>query len=413
MGSNNRKTAILFVHYGSDWIRGSERCLLDLLNHLDREKFTPIVWCNSQLMAEQVKQLQIDVTCQFFPLLFGARTPHYDFKGFFNLIRQGTQLIRRHQISLIHSNSGAPCQWLNIVARITKIPLIAHLHCRYPLRERLTFGLHHVSQLLAVSHAVADQYLADSLATARISVVPNGIDQQRFVINDPHDIRQLLGLASDDFVLMTVGSLIERKGMDLLITALASVRQQGVPAKLVIVGDGPCREQLAQQITLANLSEHVFMLGERDDIPQLLQSGINLFVSGAIEEVFGLVLAEAGLQKIPVIAPAVDGIPEVVAHNHSGLLVPPRAPLHIAQAIELLYLQPAFCTQLGAAAKKRVEQLFLIEKNVKAIESVYQTMLSNKHHALRWHSHWSATALLTSISQFLTSRVVGQRHKHN
>jgi len=400
-----KKITILFVHYGSDWIRGSERCLLDLLGQLDRQLFSPIVWCNSKLMADQVKKLQIEVICQDFPLLFGWQAPRYDFSGFFSLIKQGTYLVRRYQVQLIHSNSGAPCQWLNVVARKTKLPLIAHLHCRYPLRDRLSFGLHHVSQLLAVSHPVAKQYLNDSLATTRVTVVPNGIDKQRFNIAAPVTIRRLLGLTTKDFILISVGSLIERKGMNFVIMALALVRQQGVPAKLVIIGEGPCRVQLTQQIAALNLNDHVFMLGERSDIPQLLQSGIDLLVSGATEEVFGLVLAEAGLHQIPVIAPAIGGIPEVVVHNHSGLLVAPQAPHHIAQAIELLYWQPDFCAQLGQAAKKRVEQLFLIAKNTATIESIYQQMLTSSNHSLTWHSHWSTKVLFTSIVQFLVKKL--------
>jgi len=407
------KSAILFVHYGSNWIRGSERCLLDLLAQLNRQQFTPVVWCNSPLMAEQVQKLQIAVICQPFPLLFGWRAPRFDFFGFFNLITQGITLVRRHRIKLIHSNSGAPCQWLNIVARKMKLPLVAHLHCRYPLRDRLSFGLHHVSQLVAVSQPVAKQYLNDSMVTAQVTVVSNGINQQRLSVPCTLDIRHLLGLAANDFVLMSAGSLIERKGMDLVIMALALARQQAVPAKLVIVGEGPCRAQLTQQIKALNLTGDVFLLGERSDMAQLLQSGIDLFVSGATEEVFGLVLAEAGLHQIPVIAPKVGGIPEVISHNRSGLLVAPQAPCQIAQAIEFLYWQPQFCAQLGREAKKRVERLFPIEKNANTIESIYQEMLSSSRHNLNWHSHWSTKAQLISVVKFLIKKITNQCHNLN
>jgi len=398
-------TAILFVHYGDDWIRGSERCLLDLLTHLDRAQYTPVVWCNSDKMAQQVRQLHIEVVCQPFPLLLGWSAPRLDFLGFWQLLRQACDLIEQHSIGLIHSNSGAPCQWLNIVARRFRLPLVAHLHCRYPLRDRLTFGLHHLSRILAVSQPVAQQYLGDSLASNRVFVISNGIDKQRVNANAPLSIRELLGLSASDLVLVSAGSLIERKGMDILIDALDLVRQQGVPAKLVIIGEGCCHSQLVQQIARLKLTRQVFLLGERTDLARLLAGGVDVFLSGAREEVFGLVLAEAGLLALPVIAPAVGGIPEVVVHNHSGLLVPPNAPVHTAQAISLLYRQPELRQRLGLTAKARIEQLFLIQRNVQAVESCYRQMLNHPAHQLCWFSHWSPTVAISTIIKFVRNKL--------
>ena len=409
MIATNNLRPILFVHYGDDWIRGSERCLLDLLSHLNRQKFIPIVWCNSTVMAEAVNKLKIEVICQPFPLLFGWHAPIFDFISFFKLVKHGIKLVERYNIKLIHSNSGAPCQWLNIVARHTKLPLVAHLHCRYPLRDRITFGLHHVSQLFTVSNCVAQQFINDCSDRQKISVVLNGIDKARFSQDKTLYLRQQLGLASTDYLLFSAGSLIHRKGMDLLISAVEIARKNGIPAKLVIAGDGPCKAQLIEQINQAGLCHQVFLLGERNDIAQLLQGGIDVFLSGAREEVFGLVLAEAGLNKLPVIAPAVGGIPEVIQDKRTGLLVPPQDPLQIAQAIEWLYRDPEFSHQLGIAAKKRVEQRFLIEQNVAVIEQHYLSLLQDQHNALTWSSHWDPKALIKSCGVFLFNIIIGQR----
>ena len=406
MTQTNQGTPILFVHYGEDWIRGSERCLLDLLSHLDRTRFSPMVWCNSMQLASQIKKLGITVIQQPFPLLLGWQAPAYDIFAFFALVSKGITLIQHHQIKLIHSNSGAPCQWLNLVARKTRVPLIAHLHCRYPLRDRISLGLHHVSHLIAVSHPVAQQYIDDGFDQNRLGVIANGIDPQRLKINQNIKIKQFLKLDKNDFILMSAGSLIARKGMDILINALVLVRQHHIPAKLIIVGEGPCHAQLKQRINALGVGQHVFLLGERSDLSSLLQSGIDLFISGATEEVFGLVLAEAGLHNIPVIAPDVGGISEVIKHHHSGLLVPPQAPQQIAQAIELLYLRPDLRRQFGHAAKARIEKLFLIKKHVTAVESLYFKMLSKPMHALTWHSHWSMLAVATSIIHFALKRLI-------
>jgi len=405
MAPINQPIVILLVHYGDDWIRGSERCLLDLLTHLDRTVFSPIVWCNSKILAQQVTTLDIDVSYQAFPLLLGWNAPRFDMTSFEALVSQGVSLVQYYNVKLIHSNSGAPCQWLNIVARKTNLPVVAHLHCRYPLRDRLTLGLHHISHIIAVSKPVAAQYLHDGIESARISVIANGIDPQRLNEVSPLNIRHLLNLEQQDLVMLSVGSLITRKGMDVLINALAMARRANIPAKLVIVGDGPCYDELIQQIQVLNLERHVFMLGERSDVPSLLSGGIDLCISGATEEVFGLVLAEAGLHKIPVIAPDVGGISHVVKHQQTGLLVAPQAPQQMAQAIELLYFRPDLRIAFGDAATARVQRLFLIEHHVRAVESLYLTMLTSPKHTLSWTSHWSIKAPVISIFRFAVTKI--------
>jgi len=405
MTHTNRPIPILYVHYGQNWIRGSERCLLDLLSHLDREKFTPIVWCNSEKLASDIAALDIDVSRQDFPLLLGWLSPKFDLSGFLALITQGVSLVQLYDIKIIHSNSGAPCQWLNIVARKAKVPLVAHLHCRYPLRDRISLGLHHVSHLIGVSQPVVEQYLEDGMTPDRVSVIANGIDPVRLNHDERLDIREHLGLGHNDLILISVGSLIERKGMDTLISALALVRQAGVSAKLIIVGDGPLRQQLVQQVDALALNQQVFFLGERNDVPALLQSGVDLFVSGAKEEVFGLVLAEAGLHGIPVIAPDVGGISSVVKHQHSGLLVTVASPQQIAQAIEFMFYRPDLRQQFGQAAQQRISRLFLIKQHVQTMQQRYLALLSNPAHTLTWSSHYSIKAIVNASFQFIAKAI--------
>ncbi|MDP2561325.1 glycosyltransferase family 4 protein [Psychrobium sp. 1_MG-2023] len=367
----SKRVPILFVHYGEDWIRGSERCLLDLLKCLNKKTFKPIVWCNSQIMAAQVRRLGVTTYCQPFTLLLGWHKPFFDFNGFRQLIHRGETLVDRHHVKIIHSNSGGPCQWLNFVARKRQIPLLAHLHCRYPLRDRFTLGLHWVTKSIAVSQPIARQLLDDSVRKDRVEVISNGIDSARLCPEQVIDIRQLLGFDAGDIVLFSTGSLIERKGMDLIISAIGKARLQYPHIKLVIAGSGECHEQLCQQIEAFELQDSVFLLGERDDVPSLLQGGIDIFISGAREEVFGLVLAEAGLHGIPVIAPRVGGIPEVIQDGETGILVEPNDIMHLAQAIEKLVSRPNLRKQLGNAAKAYVEERFLIERNVAQFERCY------------------------------------------
>ena len=369
---------ILFTHYGENQIRGSERCLLDLIKHLDKELFSPIVWCNSELLQAEVEKLNIRVIRSDFPVLFGWRSPRYDFAGFLSVVRQGLNIVRSEEIDLLHANSGAPNQWLNLIGRISKLPLVSHLHSRYPLRDRLTLGLHNTSLAVGVSHPVVQQLLEDGLACERVEVVLNGIDNECQDLAEALDLRQLLGLGSRDFIAITVGSLIHRKGIDLLIQALAWLVHRDIPVHLVIVGDGPQKRALQDLTHNYRVQNRVHFLGERTDVAGLLRGGADVLVSGAREEVFGLTLAEANLAALPVIAPWVGGIPEVIESYETGILVPPENHHAIARAILRLYRTPRLKSEMGEAGRRRVLDKFTIKENVLRFQAIYMELIEDQ-----------------------------------
>ena len=389
---------ILFTHYGDNQIRGSERCLLDLVKHLDRTRFTPVVWCNSELLACEMEALDVTVYRADFPILFGWLAGKYDFRGFLKVVRQGLQIITDEAIDILHANSGAPNQWLNVVARVRKLPLVTHLHSRYPLRDRLTLGLHNTSRVIGVSQPIIDQLIDDGIEPARVQVVSNGIDTAHQDLAEALDLRLMLDLRPQDFIAFTAASLIHRKGVDLLIHAIARLRRRRqLPAHLVVAGDGPERESLEELARSLDLEHCVHFLGSRDDVARLLRGGVDVFVSGAREEVFGLALAEANLASLAVIAPEVGGIPGVIADHVSGFLVPPENSVSIAQAIACLYDNPELKSELGRAGRSRVLSNFRIETYVEQFEDIYVELLRDPGNRLGWFTNGS----LGSLSRML------------
>jgi glycosyltransferase involved in cell wall biosynthesis len=398
MNSEVKMKRILFTHYGDNQIRGSERCLLDLVKHLDRKRFIAVVWCNSELLAREIEALDVTVYRAEFPILFGWLAGKYDFRGFLEVVRQGLQIVTDEAIDILHANSGAPNQWLNVIARVRKLPLVSHLHSRYPLRDRLTLGLHNTSRVVGVSQPIIDQLLDDGIDPARVQVVPNGIDTAHQDLADPLDLRQMLDLRPQDFIAMTTASLIHRKGVDLLIQAIARLRRRReLPVHLVIAGDGPERESLEELARSLDLEHCVHFLGSRDDVARLLRGGVDVFVSGAREEVFGLVLAEANLASLAVIAPEVGGIPCVIDDHVSGFLVPPESSVSISEAIACLYDHPEMKDRLGRAGRSRVLSKFNIEAYVEHFEAIYVEMLRDPGSRLGWFSNGSLRSLWRTL----------------
>jgi glycosyltransferase involved in cell wall biosynthesis len=122
------------------------------------------------------------------------------------------------------------------------------------------------------------------------------------------------------------------------------------------------------------LAEDVHFLGWRDDIPELLAL-CNLFVLPSLGEHFGRVLIEAMAMEKAVVATDAGGVPEVVVHGETGLLVPPGQPKEMADAVVDIVKDPARAARLGKAGRKRVEAEFDITKDVHAIEAIYVEVL--------------------------------------
>lgn len=385
--NSNIPQTILFTHYGDNWIRGSERCLIDLLKHLDRDRFEPVVFCNSAVFADKIQHLNVTVYQAEFPLP-GKALQRFAVKDLYRLYRQAKELIDKHQVKLIHANSGAPNQWLNLVARSRNIPLLTHLHSSYSLRDRMTFGLHHVAMAVGVSNSVIDALLKDGMPSGKTCVIQNGIDTRRLDKEPVIDIRGHLNLNNDDFLIATTGSLIHRKGIDRIISSIKELEELGVPAHLVIIGEGSERENLQKQINKLDLSKKVQLLGEQSNVAGMLRGGVDLFVSAAREEAFGLVLAEASLSGLAIVASNVGGIPDVVINNKTGILIDTADSEKLSSTIHYLYNNPIRRNEMGYTGRQHILENLTIERNVKAFESLYMKLLENPSMHMRWHSHW-------------------------
>jgi len=404
LNANPQPIRILFTHYGDNWIRGSERCLLDLLQHLDKAQFMPVLWCNQQIVVDAAQKLGIEVYHSNFPLLFGWQAPRFDFPAFFGLVKQAVKLIDKHQIKLIHANSAAPCQWLNFAARQCHIPLICHLHSIYQLRDRLTLGLYQVSMAVGVSSYVLSELQKDNMPDSRTCVIANGIDTQKLLAQKELDLRPALGINADDFVIATVGSLIHRKGVDLIIAAAAQLMTFEVPIHLLIIGDGPQANNLQQQIQRLGLQKNVTLLGEKNNVVGILRGSADLFVCAAREEAFGLVLAEASLAEIAIVAPATGGIADVVIDGQSGILVPTENIDALSAAILKLYFNPSLRHAMGQAGCRHIFKNFSIENNCQRFEHLYRKMLNCPAPATPWYKNWPLSLSLHNACKRLIKK---------
>jgi colanic acid/amylovoran biosynthesis glycosyltransferase len=176
-----------------------------------------------------------------------------------------------------------------------------------------------------------------------------------------------------------VASLRPYKGHAVLLDACRLLRDRGVRARVLLVGDGELRRRLAARIAREGLSGRVELLGARphEEIPELLAAATAMVLpsvrarDGQMEGI-PVALMEAMAAGVPVIATRLSGIPELVADGETGLLVPERDPAALAGAMERLAGDPVLGAQLAAAARDAVAARFDRTRNVAALQALLE-----------------------------------------
>lgn len=227
-------------------------------------------------------------------------------------------------------------------------------------------------------HDLTTLYAADP---ARLVTIPCGFDPAEFWPVDRARARAALGLGRHDKIVLQLGRLVPRKGVDNVIRALARLHAGGTPARLLIVG-GESREpdpgrtpEIARLHAIADqegVADHVTFVGcrARDELRDYYAAA-DVFVSTPWYEPFGITPLEAMACGTPVIGASVGGIAHTVAHGETGFLVPPRDPDALADKLALVLGQPRLARRLGQSAVRRVSTLFTWEKVAARLASAF------------------------------------------
>ena len=183
--------------------------------------------------------------------------------------------------------------------------------------------------------------------------------------------------------LLCVGRLVRGKGIDVAIEAFALVRNRWPAARLLIAGDGPERQMLESLAGSLGVDDGVEFLGwvRPDRVHHVINESSMVLVPSRWDESFPLVALEAAHMGRPVIASRAGGLPEIVVHGKTGILVEREQPVSLAHAIETLLGQPALAAQYGAAARERALSQFTVSRCVDDYEKVYRQLKRETAHA--------------------------------
>ena len=178
--------------------------------------------------------------------------------------------------------------------------------------------------------------------------------------------------SDERFRILCVGRLVPEKGQLILLRAVARLREQGVSAHLVLVGDGPDANRLRRSIDALGLQEHIEMLGalSRERVAELHRQA-DVFCLPSFAEGVPVVLMEAMSVERPVVATAIAGIPELVHDGVSGAVVPPGRPEPIVEALARLAHDPELGRRWGRAGREQVERRYDIDCAARLLDQLF------------------------------------------
>lgn len=231
--------------------------------------------------------------------------------------------------------------------------------------------------LIAISNAVRQQGLDRGVGYAeQYEVIHSFADIKAFVPPTPEQrraVREELRLPQDAFVAISVTRLSRQKSPTDLVAAAAKIVERLPNAHLVIVGDGPLRDDVVADIAARNLAKNVHMLLARRDVPRLLHAA-DVFVLSSRWEALGMVYLEAAATGLACVGTAVDGAVEAVDDGVTGIMTPPGKPELLAEAVLKLALDPQLRAQMGEAGIEKASH-FSKENYVRAIDELYKKLL--------------------------------------
>ncbi len=206
------------------------------------------------------------------------------------------------------------------------------------------------------------------------------MDSERFWFRDGAGLRDG---GSGGPVVGCVGRLHPDKGQIFLARAARRIVESLPGARILMAGEGPQRADLERVIAESGVAEHVTLLGDRRDIPQLL-TGLDLLVLPSMNEGFANAALEGMATGLPVVVSDAGGNPEVVDDGTTGLVVPRGDPEALASAVVRICRDPEQARRMGRAGRDRVTAVFGVDHLVKRHVALYEDLVSNAPPKREW-----------------------------
>lgn len=237
------------------------------------------------------------------------------------------------------------------------------------------FVVRHADRVVGVSKEITKKIKLTGIDSKKVCLIENGVSLDRYqkrIVSE--SIRESLGIKKDVSVIGTVGALTKEKGHVYFLSAAQKVNRIFPRAVFLFVGDGTQRQYLESIASKLGIADKVIFTGMRKDIPEIL-SILDVFVLPSLNEGLPMALLEAQAARIPVVATRVGAIPDVLEDGITGMLIPPRYPQAMAEAIIMILSDKKFASGIAQKGFERVRDNFSSEKMASKYLSIYKELM--------------------------------------
>lgn len=363
---------------------GAERLALEIVVRIDQTRFRPVLCVTRDTPeaadAETRARLQ-DASVELVTL---SRSSRFDVRPWPRLVEK----LRRERFAVLHSHKIGSNIWGALISGPARVPVfVAHEHTwsfvGKPYRRLLDRELiaRRADAFVAVSEADRRRMISiERIPEHKLRVIPNGITAPA-PAEAAGDLRAELGLRPDQPLVGLVATLRPQKALEVLIEAAPAISARFPDARVVIAGGDPeggeVRRGLEQLAASLGVADRVLMLGHRDDSAAVV-AALDVAVLCSDYEGSPLSVLEYMEAGKPVVATRVGGVPDIVLDGETGILIEPRAPQRLADAVIELLGDPERARRLGDAGRSRRRRYFSIEHTTAEIERLYEELLARR-----------------------------------
>lgn len=315
-------------------------------------------------------------------------SPVRDLVGLFRL----WSFLRQGRYTLAHTHTSKAGIIGRLAARLARVPIVIHTVHGFAFHEESSrsavwtyafierIAAHVADRVVTVSNFHRDWALKLGIGnTQNLVSIPNGILPKRAESSRPREqIRDVMGLRTAEFVVLSIGRLAPQKGLEYLIDSIRLLSKRGLPPfRLLIVGDGPLLPLLKARSRELSVESKVEFLGFQNDVGALLKAA-DLVVLPSLREGLSIALLEAMAASKPIVTTTIGSNLEVTAGGAVALIVPPKNSIALADAISELMRDPAKATRLGEAARQRFLDYYTEDRMLNSYRELYKQLIAEK-----------------------------------
>jgi len=287
------------------------------------------------------------------------------------------KLLREETPDIVHLHSRRGADTLGaLTTKLAGIPTVLSRRVDNPEAGwSLAAKYRLYDRVITISEAIRTVLITQGVPEEKVRCVHSALDPT------PHRGRcnrsafqKEFGLRDGGRVVGMAAQFIERKGHGTLLEAIPEILRGQPDTHFLLFGQGPLRGEIEARVREEGLEGKVSFPGFRDDLPALLPC-LDLLVHPAMMEGLGIILLQASASGIPIVASRAGGIPEAVVDGETGILVEPGDATALSTAACTLLADPARARQMGQAGRRRVRELFSVDRMVEGNLGVYRSIL--------------------------------------